>query len=171
MILRRFALLVGVLLMQSDAVWSSGDQYLRSNNRRLKCGDKVSNDEEDCVDDNDVSAPVIAAAQKDSTTSVEGSTGDRVSQIDQTGASCAAMSSNSSVSTKLTFIQYYYAIESTAAVPSTKIVDLESILFVLISTAIMWCTQAAEPSVNVGGRKLVEVMQSPECKWTSSRVN
>jgi hypothetical protein len=176
MILRRFALIVGVLLTQSAAVWSFGDHNLRSNNRRLKCRGNVSNDEEDCVDDNDraPSQPaVIAAALDDTTTSVEHSAGDRVSELDQTGATCAVEPPDSSVSTGLTYIQYYYAIESTDTVISDKIEELESTLFILISTAIMWCTQASGLPVDVGGsnRKLVEAMQSPECKWTSSRVN
>jgi hypothetical protein len=133
---------------------------LRSNRRLPKnCSGGYSNDEKDCEEEDQVRSPYMSGA------------GDRVSGLDMSNANCMATTENPDTAIGLTTIQFYYAIESSSPVENSLILELESILFVLISTNILWCTQPKEPAVNIGGgrRMLSDIFEDPRCKSHGAR--
>ena len=74
--------------------------------------------------------------------------GDRVSKLDLSDASCVASTETPNSSIALTSIKFYYSIESDVAVDD--LTKLESILFVLISTGVLWCVSSGDSFVSFG---------------------
>ena len=92
----------------------------------------------------------------------------RVSTIDTTLAKCIAGGENASGGqVTWTEINYYYTIEASAAVDQEEEDDLESVLYMLIQTAILWCTLPTAPPIDVSGanRKLGELFKSEKCEY------
>ena len=91
----------------------------------------------------------------------------RVSTIDKTYAQCIAGDSNGAGPVSWTEINYYYAIHASSAVDQEKEEDLESMLYMLIQTAILWCTLPKTPTIDVSGagRKLHELVESEKCEY------
>lgn len=133
--------LAHVLLLQS-VVGMPGDSHLRSN-RQLPKNEKANEEANE------------AAIQEIRSTST---IGDRVSQIDISDATCMATTESPDTGFGLTSIQFYYAIESSETVEKSQLLELESILFVLISTGILWCTLPAAPPVDIGNRLLSDIV-------------
>ena len=91
----------------------------------------------------------------------------RVSTIDRTYAQCIAGGESHGGPVSWTEINYYYTIEASSAVDQEKEDDLESILYMLIQTAILWCTLPKPQAIDVSGsgRKLLSFVESEECEY------
>jgi hypothetical protein len=92
---------------------------------------------------------------------------DRVATIDRTDAECIVGAQDGSGAIGWTEINYYYAIHATSALDQEKENDLQSLLYMMIQTAILWCTLPGGIPVDVsrdGGRKLREFLRSKECE-------
>jgi len=93
---------------------------------------------------------------------------DRVASIDQASAQCIVGGNEGTGPVTWTEVDYYYAIYASSAVDQTKETDLQSILWSLIQTSVLWCTLPPSTPINVGnstgGRKLQELMESDKCE-------
>ncbi len=91
----------------------------------------------------------------------------RVSNIDRTDAQCIAGENGATGAVAWTEINYYYAIHASSAVDQEKEDDLESMLYMLIQTAILWCTLPNVVVVDVSGgsRKIRKLLKSEECEY------
>lgn len=117
--------------------------------------------------------PLLAKSSRGSSVylrrSLEAETYDtRVSTIDRTYAQCIAGDNGATGTVAWTEINYYYVIHASAALDQEREDDLESMLYMLIQTAILWCTlpQAAAIDVGRGGRKFRQLLESKQCEWT-----
>jgi len=91
----------------------------------------------------------------------------RVSTIDKANAQCIAGQNTDGGPVTWTEINYYYTIEASSAVDQEKEEDLESVLYMLIQTAILWCTLPKAPTIDISGsgRKLYELVESEKCEY------
>lgn len=93
---------------------------------------------------------------------------DRVAGVDRSGAVCLAGENGATGPVNWTEINYYYVIHASSAVDGMKEEDLESMMWMLIQMAILWCTLPPAIGVDIsrsgGGRKLRELVGSEECK-------
>lgn len=89
-----------------------------------------------------------------------------MSGIDRTGAECIAEGNGATGALEWTEINYYYAIHASAALDQEKEEELESMIYILIQTAILWCTLPETIPIDVDGsnRKLHEFLESVKCK-------
>jgi hypothetical protein len=98
---------------------------------------------------------------------------DRVGGIDRTQAECIVGASDGSGPVEWTEINYYYAIHANAALDQVKEEDLQSLLYMMIQTAILWCTLPGGAAVDVGrdgGRQLRALLRSNECECSFQMI-
>lgn len=90
---------------------------------------------------------------------------DRVDAIDRTYAECS-QTNGATGAVEWTEINYYYAIHATAGLDQEKERELETLLYMLIQSAILWCTLPEQDAIDLGdgGRKLRDLLQSQQCK-------
>ena len=95
---------------------------------------------------------------------------DRVGTIDSTEAECIVGGAKDETNEAVAWTEFnfYYAIHATAALDQEKEDDLQSLLYMMIQTAILWCTIPEPIPVEVsgtGGKGFRQLLESKECKY------
>ena len=101
-----------------------------------------------------------------------GDEGDRVSDIlSNTDRECLPVKNDAWGLTYYTPITYFYTIQSNSPITDDKKEELEDLLYMIIQSAILWCTLPDyNPVVDIsrsanGDRKLREFLTSEKCKF------
>ena len=157
--------LTGAFLLQTTIARSNHDQQLRQHRRAFTNCAGLDPNEEGVNCDDELTSTVRAAA-------AVGAVGDRVNDLDLDSAECKATTETPGTGTGLTDIRFYYAIESDSPVKINEVRVMESVMFVLISTGILWCTMPNNPiDVNNANRMLSDVEHNPRCKYRLAMFN